>query len=165
MFSKNPEDMSIMLDVIVGKNSSDPYSFNLDGRFKESLIKDKDLSNIKIGWLSNMNNKYNIEHEILDMCEDSLNKLNNENIVIKKIKPDFNTDDLWNSWTALRSKSIYNDTINMGIKDIESMTYQAIWEYKKGSVINLENIELALSQKNSCLHQINKIFANFDLLA
>ena len=53
----------------------------------------------------------------------------------------------------------------MGIKDIDSMTYQAIWEYKKGSVINLENIELALSQKNSCLHQINKIFANFDLLA
>ena len=164
-FSKNPEDMSIMLDVIVGKNSSDPYSFNLDRRFKESLIKDKDLSNIKIGWLSNMNNKYNIEHEILDMCEDSLNKLNNENIVIEKLKPDFNTDDLWNSWTALRSKSIYNDTINMGIKDIESMTHQAIWEYKKGSVINLENIELALSQKNSCLHQINKIFANFDLLA
>ena len=163
-FSKNPQDMSIFLDVIVGKNSSDPYSFNLDGTFKDTFIKENELSKIKIGWLSNMNSKYNIENGILEMCEESLKKLNSENILIENLKPNLNVDVLWDSWTTLRAKSIYDDTVNMGIKDIDSMTFQAIWEYKKGSAINSENIELALTQKKKCLQQINKIFENLDLL-
>ena len=163
-FSKNPQDMSIFLDVIVGKNSSDQYSFNLDGTFKDTFIKENELSKIKIGWLSNMNSKYNIENGILEMCEESLKKLNSENILIENLKPNLNVDVLWDSWTTLRAKSIYDDTVNMGIKDIDSMTFQAIWEYKKGSAINSENIELALTQKKKCLQQINKIFENFDLL-
>ena len=163
-FSKNPQDMSIFLDVIVGKNSSDPYSFNLDGTFKDTFIKENELSKIKIGWLSNMNSKYNIENGILEICEESLKKLNSENILIENLKPNLNVDVLWDSWTTLRAKSIYDDTVNMGIKDIDSMTFQAIWEYKKGSAINSENIELALTQKKKCLQQINKIFENLDLL-
>jgi len=122
------------------------------------------LSKIKIGWLSNMNSKYNIENGILEMCEESLKKLNSENILIENLKPNLNVDVLWDSWTTLRAKSIYDDTVNMGIKDIDSMTFQAIWEYKKGSAINSENIELALTQKKKCLQQINKIFENLDLL-
>ena len=54
-FARNPSDMSILLDEIVGSNSLDKFSFDLNGLFKNQNITEKDFSNFKIGWLSNMN--------------------------------------------------------------------------------------------------------------
>ena len=53
----------------------------------------------------------------------------------------------------------------MNISDINSMTFQAIWEYNKGKEIKSEDLKLALVQKQQCLNQINLIFKNFDFLA
>ena len=46
----------------------------------------------------------------------------------------------------------------MNISDINSMTYQAIWEYNKGKEIKFEDIKLALEQKKHLINQINSIF-------
>ena len=164
-FAKNPNDMSILLDEIVGSDPLDRFSFDLDGSFKNQNISDKEFSAFRIGWLSNMNGEYNIEKEILEICENKLRELEKINIKVEDIKPKINNDFLWRSWTTLRAKSIYEDTVAMNISDIDSMTYQAIWEYKKGQEINSEDLKLAIDQKQKCLNQIDSIFGNFDFLA
>ena len=164
-FAKNPNDMSILLDEIVGSDPLDRFSFDLDGSFKNQNISDKEFSAFRIGWLSNMNGEYNIEKEILEICENKLRELEKINIKVEDIKPKINNDFLWRSWTTLRAKSIYEDTLAMNISDIDSMTYQAIWEYKKGQEINSEDLQLAIDQKQKCLNQIDSIFGNFDFLA
>ena len=164
-FATNPNDMSILLDEIVGSDSLDKFSFDLSGSFKNQNISDKEFSAFKIGWLSNMNGNYNIEKDILTICENKLKDLEKINIKIELLKPKINTDILWKSWTTLRAKSIYEDTLAMNISDINTMTYQAIWEYNKGKEIKSEEIRLALDQKQQCLSQINLIFQNFDFLA
>ena len=164
-FARNPNDMSILLDEIVGSDSLDKISFDLNGSFKNQIISDKEFSAFKIGWLSNMNGEYNIEKEILDICEIKLRKLEKINIKVEELKPKINNDYLWKSWTTLRAKSIYEDTLAMNISDINSMTYQAIWEYNKGKEIKFEDIKLALEQKKYLINQINLIFKNFDFLA
>ena len=164
-FAKNPNDMSILLDEIVGSDLLDRFSFDLDGLFKNQNISDKEFSAFRIGWLSNMNGEYNIEKEILEICENKLRELEKINIKVEDIKPKINNDFLWRSWTTLRAKSIYEDTLAMNISDIDSMTYQAIWEYKKGQEINSEDLQLAIDQKQKCLNQIDSIFGNFDFLA
>ncbi|MDC3114411.1 amidase family protein [Candidatus Pelagibacter sp.] len=164
-FAKNPNDMSILLDEIVGSDLLDRFSFDLDGLFKNQNISDKEFSAFSIGWLSNMNGEYNIEKEILEICENKLRELEKMNIKVDDIKPKINNDFLWRSWTTLRAKSIYEDTLAMNISDIDSMTYQAIWEYKKGQEINSEDLQLAIDQKQKCLNQIDLIFGNFDFLA
>ena len=164
-FAKNPNDMSILLDEIVGSDPLDRFSFDLDGLFKNQNISDKEFSAFRIGWLSNMNGEYNIEKEILEICENKLRELEKINIKVEDIKPKINNDFLWRSWTTLRAKSIYEDTLAMNISDIDSMTYQAIWEYKKGQEINSEDLQLAIDQKQKCLNQIDSIFGNFDFLA
>ncbi len=164
-FAKNPNDMSILLDEIVGSDPLDRFSFDLDGLFKNQNISDKEFSAFRIGWLSNMNGEYNIEKEILEICENKLRELEKINIRVEDIKPKINNDFLWRSWTTLRAKSIYEDTLAMNIPDIDSMTYQAIWEYKKGQEINSEDLQLAIDQKQKCLNQIDSIFGNFDFLA
>ena len=164
-FARNPNDMSILLDEIVGSDSLDKISFDLNGSFKNQIISDKEFSAFKIGWLSNMNGNYNIEKDILTICENKLKDLEKINIKVELLKPKINTDILWKSWTTLRAKSIYEDTLAMNISDINTMTYQAIWEYNKGKEIKSEEIRLALDLKQQCLSQINLIFQNFDFLA
>ncbi len=164
-FARNPNDMSILLDEIVGSDSLDKISFDLNGSFKNQIISDKEFSAFKIGWLSNMNGEYNIEKEILDICEIKLRKLEKINIKVEELKPKINNDYLWKSWTTLRAKSIYEDTLAMNISDINSMTYQAIWEFNKGKEIKSKDLVLALDQRQQCINQINLIFKNFDFLA
>ena len=164
-FARNPNDMSILLDEIVGSDSLDKISFDLNGSFKNQIISDKEFSAFKIGWLSNMNGEYNIEKEILDICEIKLRELEKINIKVEELKPKINNDYLWKSWTTLRAKSIYEDTLAMNISDINSMTYQAIWEFNKGKEIKSRDLVLALDQRQQCLNQINLIFKNFDFLA
>ena len=163
--AKSPSDMAFLLDEIIGSDTRDNYSFDLKELFKNQKIKDEDLTNIKIGWLSNMNNNYKIETKILDMCESQLKKLENLYVKIERLKPDFDNEALWNSWITFRSKSIYEDTLAMNIKDINTMTYQAIWEYNHGKNIKNEDLDSAYKQKKRCEEQIENIFKNFDFLA
>ena len=163
-FARNPRDMSILLDEIVGRNAVDKCSFDLDSSFKKQKISEKEFSSFKIGWLSNMNGDYIVEKDILEICEAKLKDLEKINLKIETLKPKINTNILWNSWTSLRSKSIYEDTLAMNISDISTMTYQAIWEYNKGKEITSEELQLALDQKQKCLNQINLIFEKFDFL-
>ena len=163
-FARNPKDMSILLDEIIGSDSVDKFSFDLDGYFKNQNISEKEFSSFKIGWLSNMNGNYIIEKDILEICETKLKDLEKINLRVENLKPKINTDILWKSWTTLRAKSIYEDTLAMNIIDISSMTYQAIWEYNKGKEIKAEDLKIALNQKQECLNQINLMFENFDFL-
>ena len=163
-FARNPKDMSILLDEIVGRNPVDKFSFDLDSSFKKQKISEKEFSSFKIGWLSNMNGDYIVEKDILEICEAKLKDLEKINLKIETLKPKINTNILWKSWTSLRSKSIYEDTLAMNISDISTMTYQAIWEYNKGKEIKSEDLQLALDQKQQCLNQINLIFEKFDFL-
>ena len=80
------------------------------------------------------------------------------------IRDRINTNILWKSWSSLRAKSIYEDTLAMNISDISSMTYQAIWEYNKGSKINDDDIKIAFDKKNKTLIQIEEIFKKFDFI-
>ena len=164
-FARNPNDMSILLDEIVGSDSLDRFSFDIEGLFKNQKISDKEFSAFRVGWLSNMNGEYNIEKEILEICENKLKELEKINIKVEELKPKINNEFLWKSWTTLRAKSIYEDTLAMNILDVNSMTFQAIWEYNKGKEINSEDIQSAIDQKQKCLNQIDLIFGNFDFLA
>ena len=163
-FAKNPNDMAILLDSVVGSDPLDPLSIDVNGSFKESEITDKQLANIKIGWLKDMNNNYMFENGIIDMCETRLKELENHNVFIETLKTNINSSEMWDSWTTLRAKSIFDDTENMQIRNIEEMTFQAIWEYKKGENIKNNEIENALKQKNNCSKEVDDIFKEYDFL-
>ena len=164
-FARTPNDLAIILDVVSGKHKSDPCSFNLTNTFEETNIKNEDFSNIKIGWLSDMNSSYKFESGILNICEQILKSLEKNKIKIESLKPKININNLWYSWCALRAQSIYKDIVNMKLKDINEMTTQAIWEYNKGIELNDANIEDALKLRKNCIDEVDKIFKNYDFLA
>ena len=56
-------------------------------------------------------------NEILETGK--LSELNKQSIKINFLKPSINTDDLWDSWLTLRSRSIFMDVGSMNIQDID----------------------------------------------
>ena len=65
------------------------------------------------------------------------------------MKSDINTDELWDSWLTFRSRSIFMDIGSMIIKDINEMTFQAIWEYNRGKDIKDNDIDIALEKRKN----------------
>ena len=163
--SRTPDDMTIILDSVTGKHILDPYSLELKSNFQNFEIKDSEIKNIKIGWLSDINGNYKFENEILEICEKKLSELNKQNIKIDFLKSDINTDELWDSWLTFRSRSIFMDIGSMSIKDINEMTFQAIWEYNRGKDIIDNDIDIALEKRNKSINYINQIFKDYDFLA
>ena len=163
--SRTPDDMTIILDSVTGKNNLDPYSLELKSNFQNFEIKDSEIKNIKIGWLSDVNSNYKFENEILEICEKKLSELNKQNIKIDFLKSGINTDELWDSWLTFRSRSIFMDIGSMSIKDINEMTFQAIWEYNRGKDIKDNDIDIALEKRKKSINDINQIFKDYDFLA
>ena len=163
-FAKTPQDMSILLDCIVGKDSTDPFSISLNSSFKENFNNKTNFSNFRVCWLSDLNGEYNFENGIIEMCENQLKNLNNYKLEIEPLKSNITSNDLWESWNILRAKSIFDDIVSMKIDDINKMTQQAIWEYEKGKKIEKEDIDGALKQKISCQNEIEKLFEKYDFL-
>ena len=163
-FAKTPQDMSILLDCIVGKDSTDPFSISLNSSFKENFNNKTNFSNFRVCWLSDLNGEYNFENGIIEMCENQLKNLNNYKLEIEPLKSNITSNDLWESWNILRAKSIFDDIVSMKIDDINKMTQQAIWEFEKGKKIKKEDIDRALKQKISCQNEIEKLFEKYDFL-
>ena len=164
-FAKTPEDMAILLDVIIGSDALDKQSFDLTDFFNSKKINRDIFSSYKLGWLSDMNGNYKYEDGILDLCENALVNLETLNLKVEFLNPDLDHEALWKSWVTFRSKGIYEDIVSMNIENIDTMTFQAIWEYNLGKNISDDDLNIALEQKNKCTQQINNIFNNYDFLA
>ena len=162
-FAKTPDDMSLLLDLVVGSNKSDPLSFDISDKFENTTLSDKEFSEIKIVVLNNLISSYDFEKGIVEMFEDKLMNLKNYSKV-ESINNDIKTNEIWDSWTCFRAKSIYHDTKNMQIQNINHMTEQAIWEYNKGSEIKDDDLKIAYNKKNKILVQIEEIFNKFDFI-
>ena len=57
---------------MTGSDPKDKFSFDLNGSFKNSKLDDQNFSNIKIGWLEDVNSRYTFESGILEICEKKL---------------------------------------------------------------------------------------------
>ncbi len=163
--ARTPDDMAILLDVIAGEHKEDPISFSLTNSFKDTNISDQEFSNIKIGWLSDMNSNYQYDPELVEMSNKLLNSLQKNKVIIEYLKPKIDAHKLWTCWGTLRAKSIYEDIITMNIKEINQMTPQAIWEYNKGIKLTEEDVKFALSSRIELSNDVNNLFGSFDFLA
>ncbi len=163
--ARTPDDMAILLDVIAGEHKEDPISFSLTNSFKDTNISDQEFSNIKIGWLSDMNSNYQYDPELVEMCNKQLNSLEKNKVIIEYLKPKIDAHKLWTCWGTLRAKSIYEDIITMNIKEINQMTPQAIWEYNKGIKLTEEDVKLALNSRIELSNDVSSLFGGFDFLA
>ena len=162
--ARTPNEMGLLLDAITGKHASDPFSFDSLSSFRENQMSDDTFSKLKIGWLSDMNGHYEFEAGIIDMCEKVLHGLETTKVQVEHLKSQISPTDLWDSWTILRAKNIFDELSVINLVNQVSLGFPVQWEYQKGEKIKFDDTELALMQRKKCLDQAEKLFKNFDFL-
>ena len=162
--AKTPDDMALFLDAVSGKDSADPYSFNILSSFREHVIKDEEFSKLRLGWLSDLIGDYQIDPGIISMCEKALHNLENVKIKVIHLESKIKSEDLWNSWTTLRAKNNFDDLNEMNLQNPEDLGFPVKWEYQRGKEINSNDIDIALSQRIAFINKVDKLFKDLDFL-
>ncbi len=163
--ARTPDDLSIFLDAVVGKDMEDPYSFNFEGSFQSV---NKNLSSeIKIGWINNFVDHYSFEEGIIDLCEASLNKLveTDKKIFVENCKVNIDPDILWETWCTLRSKITFNDISAMQIKNFDELSFPAKWEYEEGSKVTDDQVSNSIDWYHNYKKYVDSIFEKYDFIA
>ena len=144
--ARTPDDLSIFLDAVVGKDMEDPYSFDFEGSFQS--IKKYFSSEIKIGWINNFVEHYSFEAGIIELCEAYLNKLmgTDKKIFVEKCKINIDPNKLWETWCTLRSKITFNDISTMQIKNFDQLSFPVKWEFDEGSKITDDQVSNTIDQ-------------------
>jgi len=121
-----------------------------------------------IGWLADMNGAYKFEEGIIDLCEKDLKYLSHISygiIRVSNLKPDINASVLWDSWTTLRSKYIFDYLNEMKLEIDKDLGLPVRWEYEKGRDVKPADIDKALAQREECKKIVRKLFKKYDFLA
>ena len=161
--ARTPDDMALFLDAVCGKHPLDPFSIDPQSSFRKKS--DHDFSETKIGWLSDMNGSYKFEEGIMDLCETKLNDLDKNQMHVSIVESGINADMLWDSWTTLRAKNIFDYLIEMNIEINEELGLPVRWEYEKGRGLKSEDIERSLVLRNECKIVVQELFMKYDFLA
>ena len=165
--AKTPDDLSLFLDSVAGRDSRDSFSFDLNAKFVETSMSEDDFKKIKIGWLGNLNNNYNFENGIIELCETALNilKSNPFNVSIEEVKTNLFSQDIWDIWTTIRSKISYDDIKMMKDINLDDLCFAAKWEYDQGIKISDEEFVQKIDGINRYRSVFNQLFEKYDFLA
>ena len=188
-------DMALFLDAVCGEHPSDPFSFGVSDLLKYTESRKLDNLNLKpsfrsfidnpiyhprfpvpewnigkwnIGWLADMNGAYKFEEGIIDLCEKRLIYLSHRSygiLRVSNLKPDINASVLWDSWTTLRSKYIFDYLNEMKLEIDKDFGLPVRWEYEKGRDVKPADIDKALAQREECKKIVSKLFKKYDFLA
>ena len=172
-------DMALFLDAVCGEHPSDPFSFGTKESFRSiidhriyqprfTVPKWNSYRKWNIGWLADMNGAYKFEDGIIDLCEKDLKYLSNISygiIRVSNLKPDINASVLWDSWTTLRSKYIFDYLNEMKLEIDKDFGLPVRWEYEKGRDVKPADIDKALAQREECKKIVRKLFKKYDFLA
>ncbi|GIS85638.1 MAG: hypothetical protein CM1200mP17_02060 [Woeseia sp.] len=112
-----------------------------------------------------MNGSYKFEAGIMDLCEKKLKELDKTQMHVSSLVSDINTNMLWDSWTTLRAKNIFDYLTEMKLEMNEELGLPVRWEYEKGRGLKSKDIEASLDQRNECNIVVEKLFMKYDFLA
>ncbi|OWU86157.1 amidase [Oceanicola sp. 22II-s10i] len=161
--ARDVTDVALLLDVMGGPDPRAPFGPApevFSGRI------DADLKGRRIAWAADWGGAWPMEEGVLDTCEAALTILADLGCEVERIDPPFPADELWDSWTTLRSLSNvsgrvadYDDPVNGPLlRDV------AVWEVERGLALTARDITRA-SKIRSRWHGVAAgLFAQYDAL-
>ena len=162
---RNIEDMTRLLLTMAGPDRRVPLSLKDKMPVYEKMVS-ADLSNTKIGWLGNYNGYLPMENGVLDLCEKALSDLENTGLIIENCHPNFEMENLWQTWLVLRFWS--NQWIKPFYENLEQrrlLKPEVIWEFEGAMKVTGEQLSQAGSSRVQWYQSILHLFEDYDFLA
>ena len=123
------------------------------------------LTNIKIGWMGNLDNYLPMESGIIELCEASLENVVDAGGQVESMQTNFKLSDLWLSWTTLRHHrrlNMLNYYEDPTTRDL--LKPELIWEIEQGLGINKKDVERANIIRANWYVELDRLFDKYDFL-
>ena len=132
--ARTVRDLALLLSVQAGHDARVPSS--LPGgpdAFASSL--ERDVHNVRIGWLADLQGHLPFEPGIVELCNAALKTFQGLGCKIEPAKVDFPAEGLWSSWVKLRSWQIG------GARSVISLTAARLKSRRPASSVNASDFK------------------------
>ena len=161
--ARNPKDIALLLSVISGEHRSVPQSFS-----KNDLLPviPAEMRGMRIGWLKDWGGRLKFESGLLEASELALKCFEALGAEIFHIMPEFSSEELWESWTKLRSWKLSSSHLHF--LENEHLSKQlkpsVLWEIRNGQSLSALDINKASKIRSEWFAHSNEMFEKYDLL-
>ncbi|PCJ22389.1 MAG: amidase [SAR86 cluster bacterium] len=160
---RNTEDTIRLLNTLAGATSDQPLSLsdNLPGVAEFT----PHSPNVKIGWMGSFENYLPMEPGVLELCESSLQLLEDAGAVVEPCMPNFDMAQLWQAWLDLRHWSrtgafdLYENPITRA-----QLKPEYIWEIENSLELTAAQVYRAGSVRANWFLELNRMFDEYDFL-
>jgi amidase len=166
--ARTPQDLAWLLEIMVGDLQ----------RFSNPFLKEEQHNAnrpIRIAWLGNWNGAYEMEDGILEICQEALQRhfpSNKVTIQDKSGQTIFPAEDLWNSWTTIRSAfvssleiAIHGEKKLLHSPKTSQIRQELLWEIQRGMEITEQEMEHAVNIAKEWSFTIERILNDYDVIA
>ena len=125
-----------------------------------------DLAGKRIGWLGDWGGAYPMEPGILALCGTALQTLSDLGAHVEQLAPPFEAEQLWDSWTTLRSWLIAGDSAAL-YQDQDSrqaLKPEMICELERGLLLSAMQVHAASVIRSDWFLRAAELFSQFDAL-
>jgi amidase len=161
--ARSPSDIAALLEVQAGSDPRLPH-----GRTDAGFMPDaaSDLAGKRIGWLGDGGGAYPMESGILALCGTALQTLSDLGAHVEDLAPPFEAEQLWDSWTTLRSWSIAGDSSALyhDQDSRQALKPDMIWELERGLSLSAMQVHAASVIRSDWFRRAAELFSQFDAL-
>ncbi|MGB3314863.1 MAG: amidase [Albidovulum sp.] len=161
---RSPEDIAHFLEILAGPNPGTPF-----GRTAEpySDLLTTGIKGKRIGWLADWDSAYPVEDGILELCRGALAAFEDLGAIVEPIAAPFPAEDLWDSWTVLRSaitarakRDLFDDPAKRALTKPETL-----WEIETGLTRTAADLFRASEIRSRWYATAARLYDRFDALA
>ncbi|MCQ1850696.1 amidase [Neorhizobium galegae] len=156
-------DVAALLSTQAGYDPRDPLSLPTEDLTPQE---DRDFSGTRIAWLGDLGGYLPFEPGVLELCRATLPVFERIGCTVDELVPDFDMDDLWRSWTTLRSwlsASGMRDNYDDPEKRAQ-MRPEIIWEIERGLDMTAREVHLASKRRSAWYQYLLTVFYRYDYL-
>ena len=161
---RNTRDTILLLDSIAGHNPANPLSLR-DTLPPPTNFRALELKGLKIGWLGDYNGYLAIEPGVLDICQSSLELLSSLGANVEACSPDFDMQELWQTWLTLRHwmrNKMHPLYENPDTREL--LKPEAIWEIEGSYALSADGLYRAGLARTRWYKTISTLLENYDFL-
>ena len=126
----------------------------------------REPSEVRVGWLGDLDGYLAMEAGVLDLCTTALSALEASGCKVDSARSDFDPARLWRAWLTLRQfgitryRSLYDDADKR-----ELLKPELRWEIEQGMGLSAMDVAQAGAERNRWFAALLKLFERFDVLA
>ena len=161
--ARHPRDLALLLDTMTGPDGRQPHS-QFPGIAAPLL--DNALPRQRIGWLGDWGGALPYEEGILDISRAALAQLEDMGHVVEDVPPPFPSDQLWDSWTTLRSFSVAAGSHPLYLDEEKRALLKpaAQWEIERGIALTALEIHRASVTRSEWFRAALVLMRRYDVL-